>query len=87
VRYFRYYIPKGNDIAKAPLQDTDIEPLDLLDSVANRDELQVSFDMQRGDMQFVNNTFLLHSRTAFEDHADPERRRHFVRLWLKTDRS
>ena len=34
-------------------------------------------------MQFVNNRFVLHSRTAFEDHAEPDRRRHLVRLWLK----
>jgi hypothetical protein len=87
VRYFRYYIPKGHDLAKTPLRETDVEPLDSLDDAANRDELQVSFDMQRGDMQFVNNTFILHSRTAFEDYPDPERRRHFVRLWLKTDRA
>jgi hypothetical protein len=87
VRYFRYYIPKGHEIAKVPLEQFDLEPLDSIDAIANRDELQVSFDMQRGDMQFVNNTFILHSRTAFEDYPDPERRRHFVRLWLKTDRA
>jgi len=43
----------------------------------------VTFQMERGDMQFVNNRFVLHSRTAFEDHAEPERRRNFLRLWMK----
>src|SRR4051812_40496245 len=27
------------------------------------------------DMQFVNNRFVMHSRTAFEDYADPQLRR------------
>jgi hypothetical protein len=34
-------------------------------------------------MEFVNNVFILHSRTEFEDHAEPERKRQYVRLWLK----
>jgi alpha-ketoglutarate-dependent taurine dioxygenase len=83
IRYFRYYIPKGHEIARAPLGAEDIEPLDSLDAIANREELQVSFNMERGDMQFLNNTSVLHSRTAFQDYPDPGQRRHFVRLWLK----
>jgi hypothetical protein len=26
---------------------------------------------------------VLHSRTAFEDHAEPERRRNLLRLWMR----
>jgi hypothetical protein len=37
---------------------------------------------QRGDLQLVSNTFLLHSRTSYEDYAEPERKRHYLRLWL-----
>ena len=48
-----------------------------------REELAVTFQMERGDMQFVNNRFVLHSRTAFEDHAEPDRRRNFLRLWMR----
>ena len=83
VRYFRFYIPKGYELMHAPLTAADIEPLDFLDAVMNRTELQVHFEMQRGDMQFVSNRFVLHSRTAFVDHPEPERRRHLKRLWLQ----
>ena len=34
-------------------------------------------------MQFANNYMVLHARTAFVDHADPDRKRHLLRLWLK----
>ena len=83
VRYFRFYIPKGHELVGSPLSPNDIEPLDYFESVMNRPELQVTFEMEPGDMQFVSNTFVLHSRTAFEDYAEPERRRHLMRLWLK----
>jgi len=38
---------------------------------------------RRGLFKFANNRWTLHNRTAFEDHPEPERRRHYVRLWLQ----
>ncbi len=35
-----------------------------------------------GDIQLLHNHTILHSRTAFTDWEDPERRRHLLRLWL-----
>ncbi len=46
------------------------------------DELRLDIPFQSGDMQFVNNHTILHSRLAFEDHVESERRRHLLRLWL-----
>jgi alpha-ketoglutarate-dependent taurine dioxygenase len=37
-----------------------------------------------GDVQLLNNAVVLHSREAYTDVADPARRRHLLRLWLKT---
>ena len=48
-----------------------------------RPELQVQFEMQRGDIQFTNNVFVLHSRTAFDDWPEPQRKRHLKRLWIQ----
>jgi alpha-ketoglutarate-dependent taurine dioxygenase len=45
--------------------------------------LPVDFDLEPGQMQFVDNRALGHSRTAFTDWPDPERKRHLVRLWLR----
>jgi hypothetical protein len=35
-----------------------------------------------GDVQWLRNAFVLHKRTAYEDFAEPERKRHLLRLWL-----
>jgi alpha-ketoglutarate-dependent taurine dioxygenase len=83
VRYLRLYITKGHEVAGAPLTLADTDPLDFLDDVMRRSHLPVTFQMECGDMEFVNNVFILHSRTEFEDHAEPERKRQYVRLWLK----
>jgi hypothetical protein len=55
------------------------ELLDLFED----ETLSADFDLEPGQMQFVDNRVLGHSRTAFEDFAEPERRRHLVRLWLR----
>jgi alpha-ketoglutarate-dependent taurine dioxygenase len=83
IRYFRFNLVKGHETAGSPLTPSDIEAIDALEAVCRREELSVSFPMERGDMQFVNNRFVLHSRTAFEDHAEPERRRNLLRLWMR----
>jgi hypothetical protein len=35
-----------------------------------------------GDVQFLNNFVTLHSRRAYDDWPEPERKRHLLRLWL-----
>ena len=81
-RYMRFYINKGHETAAEPLLPERVRALDALDEVMSRPELQVTFEMQRGDIQLLNNRVILHSRAAFEDHPEPERRRHYARLWL-----
>jgi hypothetical protein len=37
---------------------------------------------EQGDIQFLHNHVILHSRNAFVDWPEPERKRHLYRLWL-----
>ncbi len=45
-----------------------------------------AFAFERGDIQFLHNHVILHTRTAFEDWPEPKGRRHLLRLWLRDDR-
>ena len=58
------------------------EALDLLDALANEPGLNLQMTMVPGDMQFLHNHQILHSRTDFEDWPEPERKRHLLRLWI-----
>jgi alpha-ketoglutarate-dependent taurine dioxygenase len=81
-RYLRYWIEAGHEKAGVPLTSSQRRALDLLDEIMRRKDLYVEFSLRRGQMYFINNRWILHNRTAFEDHPEPERRRHLVRLWL-----
>ena len=47
--------------------------------------LQYDFYLQGGDMQFVANREIGHSRTEFHDHDTAEQRRLLIRLWLRNE--
>ena len=83
VLYKRDYIDLAQRFDEVPrLSDRQIEALDLLDEICRENGFALEFDMQAGDILLANNYQLPHSRTVFEDHEDPELRRHMLRLWL-----
>jgi|TARA_Y100000588_G_scaffold350969_1_gene402436 hypothetical protein len=57
------------------------EALELSQSLAR--DMRFDQGFSRGDMQFVNNHVIFHSRRSYVDHADPDRKRHLLRVWLK----
>ena len=57
--------------------------IERLKQVLANASLSFRFDMQRGQLQYVNNLELCHRRTRFEDHPEPERKRLMVRVWLR----
>ncbi len=71
------------DFPEVPrLTQGQIEVLDLLDKLLPHDQFCYSMELDRGDLQLLNNYVVIHSRTHFEDHDEPERKRHLLRLWL-----
>lgn len=81
--YQRQYIESARRFPGVkPLSNSQVEALDLFDELANDPALNLSMELQPGDLQFVHNHTILHDRTAFEDFPEPERKRHLLRLWL-----
>jgi hypothetical protein len=85
LRYLRYWIEVGHEKAGVPLTKAQLRALDTLDEVLKRPDLPAHFGLKRGEVLLVNNRWIFHNRTAFEDFPEPERRRHLVRLWLQAD--
>ena len=82
-RYLRQYIELGSEEMEHPLSDAQIAALDLFDEMMMAPEMRIDMMMEPGDIQLANNYAVLHSRTAFEDHIDADKRRKKLRLWLK----
>jgi hypothetical protein len=81
--YQRQYIESARRFPGVPpLTPLQIEALDLLDQLANDPKLNLTMELEPGDIQLVHNHTIFHDRTAFEDYAEPEHKRHLLRLWL-----
>ena len=80
-----YFLPVA--IRQAAEQGCALSPLEqeavaMVDEVANRPGVFLDMDFRAGDMQFLSNRTILHARTDYTDHPEPQRKRHLLRLWL-----
>ena len=83
VFYQRQYIDSAQRFDDAmKLSKRHVEALDLFDTLANDPALHLSMRLRPGDMQFVYNHAFLRDRTGFVDWAEPNKKRHLLRLWL-----
>ena len=81
--YIGWYIRDAQRHEEVPrLTDDQRAAMDLIEAIANDPEFHVEMDFQPGDLQLLNNSVILHSREAYDDHVEPERKRHLLRLWL-----
>jgi hypothetical protein len=85
VRYNRTFIESAQRFDEVPKLTSDQRrALDLMDALCNDAKFCLDMEFERGDMQFLNNYVVLHSRGEYEDWQEPERKRHLLRLWLRT---
>lgn len=78
----------GNDASPRDPRAPPVTPaqLDAMDAVHfTAEKHSLSLEQHAGDMLFVNNFALLHSREAFENGDDDDQHRHLLRLWLRND--
>ena len=87
-RYIRPHIESAQRFPEIPrLTARQIEAMDLLDAIVRDENFQLSMMFEPGDIQFLNNHVCLHSRTAFEDWTEADRKRHLLRMWLSVANS
>ena len=66
--YVRSVIQKAQRFPEAPrLTDELVEAMDLLDRTAADPTLYLELEFEPGDIQFLCNHYITHSRTAYED--------------------
>jgi hypothetical protein len=84
--YVRSTIEKAQRFEEVPrLTETQREAFALLEEIAADPRMVLSIAFEPGDIQFLNDHYIMHSRTAYQDYEEPEKRRHLLRLWLAAD--
>lgn len=87
-RYIQGHIKSAQLMAEVPrLTAAQTEVIDLINELVLQPRFCAETNFQPGDLQLVNNHVILHGRTTFYDHPEPERRRHLLRMWLSVPNS
>ena len=85
-RYVRQYIEIAADEDPGiELAEHEREALEMFERTANREDLCLELTLRPGQTVVANNFTVLHARTAFDDHPEPERKRLLLRLWLAAE--
>ncbi len=58
------------------------EALAFFDEVTQRDDVFLDMNIERGDIQYLNNRTTIHGRTDYDDWPERERWRLMFRIWL-----
>jgi hypothetical protein len=86
--YIGWYIRDSQRHVSAPrLSAAQREVIDLIDEIAADPAIHLDMEFRAGDIQWLENSAILHARTDYEDYAEPERKRHLLRLWLTSRRA
>jgi alpha-ketoglutarate-dependent taurine dioxygenase len=83
VCYSSRVIKDGYRMAGQTVDDETVRFLDAMDAILDDPSFWADLQFERGQIQIINNGRIGHSRTAFIDHADPEQKRHLIRLWFR----
>ena len=81
-RFNQKALEAGQIKAGKPLSALEQEAVDFIGATAVREDLELSMTFEPGDIQWLNNYVMMHSRAEFEDSPDPASRRLLLRLWL-----
>ena len=82
-RFSVHQINAGYAMKGEPVDNEGAAALAAMLGIFEDPDISIDFEFQPGEIQFVDNRTLGHSRTEFEDWPEPERRRHLIRLWLR----
>ncbi len=83
MRLALHALKNGYKLREIALDAAAVAAIEALVDLFASPNLWLEFSFEQGQLQFVNNLAIVHSRTAFEDYEAPEKKRHLVRLWLR----
>lgn len=78
-RVIRRGYAKSGQVLDAP----GVEAVEAMDAFLGDPAHRHDFWIERGQIQILNNRVIVHGRTPYQDHDEPEQRRHLLRLWLR----
>jgi hypothetical protein len=82
-RYNQSLIPKGYELVGKELDERGKRAIRTVSDILFEPEHHITFVLEPGQLQFVNNFKMAHLRTEYVDHDEPDAKRHLIRIFLR----
>ena len=82
--YWPHFAQAAAKVRGVPFTVEEQETLDAVNALTRREDIVLDTHFEPGDIQYLNNFKILHSRTDYEDWSDPARKRYLERIWLNS---
>jgi hypothetical protein len=70
------------EVSRRAFSDAERDALACVEAVANRQDMQLTFKQEPGDVIFINNLAVMHRREKYHDAEDEAQKRMLYRVWI-----
>lgn len=84
-RVNRRLLQVGHQLMDEPIDEDGAAALDRLYEVMDDPANHFEFQLETGQIQYLNNWWCAHQREGYVDYDDPKKRRHLVRIFLRDE--
>jgi alpha-ketoglutarate-dependent taurine dioxygenase len=84
-RYYEDYMCNGSRLAGEELDTAGTAALAVMRAILETPENWVEFQVEQGQLQYINNRQFAHARTAFDDMSGVRSQRYMLRLWNRNE--
>ena len=85
-RFIKWLLYRGYELMGEPFDQPGQDAIETMFDIMSEPDRHVSFSLEAGQIQYVNNFRIAHRRTEYEDATEePEARRHLVRIFLRDE--
>ncbi|MBH67365.1 MAG: hypothetical protein CMM58_03340 [Rhodospirillaceae bacterium] len=82
-RYIKWLLYKGYELMGEDFDELGQEALETMFDIMSDPINHITFDLEPGQIQYMNNFAVAHSRTDYRDSKKVEDKRHLVRIFLR----
>ena len=78
-------VRKGYEVAGVQMEKELIHAMDVVDETSAQNQFWYEANLEKGQIQYLNNRETGHYRSQFVDYKEPDKKRHLYRLWHRNE--
>jgi alpha-ketoglutarate-dependent taurine dioxygenase len=82
-QFIKWLLYKGYELEGVPFDALGQRAIETMFEIMSAPENHVTFTLEPGQIQYLNNARIAHCRSDYVDHDEPDQKRHLIRIFLR----